>query len=130
MTSACSNDEQTSSPPLSLVKEATAQALSKTVGTSESPGHKLLVFVNPNGGPCKIQNGIIAGMGGELRGKVVVQHIQTTVPADLNTFHHYGIRALPTLLLADATGKEIKRMAPGVKSAIDIRALLQSISQS
>ncbi len=130
MASACSNDEQASSPSLSLAKEATAQTLAKTVDAAESPNHKLLVFVNPNGGPCILQNKIIADMTDELRGKVVVQHIQTTVPSDLNIFHHYGIRALPTLLLADANGKEVKRMAPGVKNAIDIRALLQSISQS
>jgi len=42
-------------------------------------------------------------------------------------FAQYGIRALPTLLLADASGNEIQRLAPGVKNQEEIRILLQAI---
>jgi len=69
-------------------------------------------------------------MADELRGKVDIQYVQTTVSGDRDIFYQYGIRALPTLLLADASGKEIKRMPPGVKQAGDIRALIQSIPKS
>ncbi|MEK6202275.1 MAG: hypothetical protein N2A40_07640 [Desulfobulbaceae bacterium] len=77
-----------------------------------------------------MQNSILKEMAAELSGKVDIQYVQTTVPADLNIFNHYGIRALPTLLLADASGKEVKRMPPGIKRADDIRLLIQSIPQS
>jgi len=70
---------------------------------------------------------ILNDMAPEFRGKVDIQYVQTTVPGDRPAFSQYGIRALPTLLLADASGKEIRRMTPGVKQADDIRLLIQSI---
>jgi len=77
-----------------------------------------------------MQNTILKEMAGELSGKVDIQYVQTTVPADLNIFNQYGIRGLPTLVLADASGKEINRMPPGVKRSDDIRLLIQSVPQS
>jgi len=77
-----------------------------------------------------MQDTILKDMVNELNGKVDIQYVQTTVPGDRNIFNQYGIRALPTLLLADASGKEINRMPPGVKRSDDIRLLIQSIPQS
>ena len=77
-----------------------------------------------------MQNNILKEMAGELNGKVAIQYVQTTVQADLNIFNQYGIRGLPTLILAEAGGKEINRLPPGVKSSDEIRLLLQSIPQS
>ena len=74
-----------------------------------------------------MQDSILRGMSAELEDKVSIHYVQTTVPEDLNTFYAYGIRALPTILLADTSGKEIKRLTPGVKTADDIRALLKSL---
>ena len=61
---------------------------------------------------------------------ITFKYVKTTVPADRNLFYQYGIRALPTLLLADASGKEIKRMTPGIKNPAAVRALIQSINRS
>lgn len=77
-----------------------------------------------------MQNNILREMADELSGKVDIQYVQTTVPADLNIFNQYGVRGLPTLILADAGGKEIKRLSPGVKRSDEIRLLIQSIPQS
>ncbi len=77
-----------------------------------------------------MQDAILGDMANELSGKVDIQYVKTSVPADRDIFYQYGIRALPTLLLADASGKEIKRMSPGVKRIDDIRLLIQSIPQS
>jgi len=77
-----------------------------------------------------MQNNILREMADELSGKVDIQYVQTTVPADLNIFNQYGVRGLPTLILADAGGKEIKRLSPGVKGSDEIRLLIQSIPQS
>jgi thioredoxin-related protein len=56
--------------------------------------------------------------------------VQTTVVADRDIFYHYGIRALPSLVLADAAGKEISRLTPGVKNAEDILRLINTIPGS
>ena len=63
-------------------------------------------------------------MSKELKGKVNIKYVKTTVQNDRNFFYEYGIRALPTLLLADSTGKEITRLPPGIKNAAAIRNLI------
>lgn len=125
---ACTGDEQSVNPSTSVstgtpVTELTAEQR----GIRQSADFKMIFFLNPNGAPCQQQISILNDMANELGGKVDVQYVQTTVPADLNIFHDYGIRALPTLLLAQADGKELKRMSPGVKQADDIRHFIQPI---
>lgn len=90
-------------------------------------GYHLVFFLDPNGGPCRMQAQILNGMASELQGQATVRYVQTTVQDDHRWFARYGVRALPTLLLADASGKEIRRLAPGVKSAEEIRLLLHSL---
>ncbi len=128
---ACSSDEQPGKPSSSVATETQSSTSAATpAGTRELAAFKMVFFLDPNGGPCRLQVSILNDMANELQGKVDIQYVQTTVPGDRDIFYHYGIRALPTLLLADASGKEIKRMAPGVKQADDIRRLIQSIPSS
>ena len=87
----------------------------------------LVFFIDPNGGPCQMQGEILTQMSAELEGKVLIRPVKTTVPADRDIFYAYGIRALPTILLADSSGKEIKRLPPGVHAAETIRELLTQI---
>lgn len=89
--------------------------------------HHLVFFLDPQGGPCRLQAEILSGMRDDLRGRAEVRYVQTTVPEDRRLFALYGIRALPTILLADASGNEIQRLAPGVKTPEEIRMLLQAI---
>ncbi len=109
-----------------------AQASPTTPGTRQtatpsSAEHLLVFFINPDGGPCRMQDEILSRMSGELEGKVLIRPVQTTVQADRELFYAYGIRALPTILLADATGKELKRLPPGVQPVESIRSLLTHI---
>lgn len=128
---ACSDEEQKTTPGNSVESEAQATvAQAAHAVAQQSVDYKLVFFLNPAGGPCRMQNTILTEMAGELNGKVEIQYVKTTVPGDRDIFYHYGIRALPTLLLADANGREIKRMAPGVRNVDDIRLLIQSIPQS
>ena len=112
------------------VCSVTGQAVASTESTAEKKPFTLLFFLDPNGGPCQLQDNILRDMANELQQKVDIQYILTTIPAHRDIFYHYGIRALPTLLLADVNGKEIKRMPPGVKRSDDVRLLIQSIPQS
>lgn len=128
---ACSPDEQPAQPSGTVTSGAQKSAsISVSGATHQAADFKLIFFINPDGRPCIMQNNILKEMADELSGKVDIQYVQTTVPADLNIFNHYGIRGLPTLILAEAGGKEITRLTPGVKSSDEIRLLLQSIPQS
>jgi thioredoxin len=128
---ACSGDEQPGKPSSSVATTPQSTASVATlVSSHQSAAFKLVFFLDPEGGPCRLQDSILKDMANELRGKVDIQYVQTTVPADRNIFYQYGIRSLPTLLLADANGNEIRRMAPGVKRDSDIRLLIQSIPKS
>jgi thioredoxin 1 len=128
---ACSSDEQVNNDSNSGSAETqSSTSTAVSAATRQLAAHKMILFLDPNGGPCRLQVSILNDMAKELRGTVDIQYVQTTVPDDRDIFHQYGIRALPTLLLADARGKEIKRMTPGVKQADDIRHLIQSIPKS
>lgn len=95
--------------------------------SSDGAGPQLLFFLDPNGGPCMMQGRILASMEEEMRDLAVVREIRTTVPEDRPLFGQFGIRGLPSLILVDAGGKEIRRLPPGVKSAEEIRFLLNEL---
>ncbi len=95
--------------------------------SNDGAGPQLLFFLDPNGGPCMMQGRILASMEEELRDLAVVREIRTTVPEDRPLFGQFGIRGLPSLILVDAGGKEIRRLPPGVKSAEEIRFLLNEL---
>ena len=127
----CSTEQQTANSLQPGAAESQAiTSSSKSAETSDERSLNLVFFLDPNGGPCIMQNNILLGMADELKGKVKVRYVQTTISSDRSLFSHYGIRALPTLVLADSSGKEIRRMPPGVKKADAIRALIQSIPRT
>jgi thioredoxin 1 len=131
LVTACSPDEQLDKSSDSVEKGAqNISSLSAPAPTQKAADFRLIFFLNPDGAPCIMQGNILREMAGELSGKVDIQYVQTTVPADLNIFNKYGIRGLPTLVLADASGNEINRMPPWLKRSDDIRLLIQSIPQS
>ncbi len=86
---------------------------------------RIVFFMNPNGTPCQMQDRILQEMGPELKGKAEVVYLKTTVPADIAKFQQYGIRSLPTLVVTDASGKELRRATPGIQSAAQVRQLVQ-----
>jgi thioredoxin 1 len=87
---------------------------------------RLVFFMNPGGAPCQMQDRILQDMGAELKGKAEVVYYKTTVAADIAKFQQYGIRALPTLVVTDASGREIRRATPGIQSAAQVRQLFQN----
>ena len=115
--------QQTTQPKLIVA----APADTRQPSLKQEAGYKLLFFQNPQGGPCKMQKTILEGLSEELVDKVTIQHVSTSSPDDRPLFSQYGIRALPSLLLADNTGKEIKRMPPGAQNPEAIRGLIQSL---
>ncbi len=89
-----------------------------------SPLPRLVFFMNPNGSPCQVQDQILRGMTAQLAGRVQLLYVKTTDPAAGPWFEHYGIRGIPSLVLTDAAGAELRRATPGIQSAQQILALV------
>ena len=66
---------------------------------------KILKFQATWCGPCKAMTMVVAGAGEKL--KVPVQEID--IEADEAVAIRYGIRGVPTMVLLDSDGNELKR---------------------
>lgn len=112
-----------------LASTALAEAPRATVASTKTTAAalpRLVFFMNPNGAPCQMQDRILQEMAPELKGKAEVVYYKTTISTDIPKFQQYGIRSLPTLMLTDASGKEIRRATPGIQSAPQVRQLFQN----
>lgn len=128
---ACSDEAQvtqSAQPQKSAPVAVATPAAPAAQQLNAAADHLLVFFLDPNGGPCRQQNAILEGMAEELKGKVNLRYVQTTVPDDRQYFYAYGIRGLPSLILADSAGKELKRLPPGVNPAERVRELLQTVA--
>jgi thioredoxin 1 len=65
----------------------------------------ILYFSAPWCGPCKVMSPLIEQM--EKQGKIVVRKVNVDYDAQLPT--KYNVRNVPTLILTDLNGTEIKR---------------------
>jgi thioredoxin 1 len=97
-------------------------APSKASVTGKRP--RLVFFMNPNGRPCQMQDQILRGMAAELSARADVLYYRTTDSGDLARFEQYGIRSLPTLMLTDPDGAELRRATPGIQSEAQVRQLI------
>jgi thiol-disulfide isomerase/thioredoxin len=93
---------------------------------NSAPSNEILFFMNPNGHPCQMQLSILDGMKGKLASLATIKYIKTTEEADQETFEKYGIRGLPSLIIIDKSGKELKRFTPGIQNEETILAALKS----
>lgn len=104
-----------------------AVAMGGAVGTdtpASAQGKQLLFFMNPDGYPCQVQLSMLNGVADSLAKVAQVVYVKTTEPADIAKFEAYGIRGLPSLVIADASGRELTRFAPGIQSAESVLAAL------
>ncbi|MHB0963250.1 MAG: TlpA family protein disulfide reductase [Gemmatimonadaceae bacterium] len=103
---------------------ALASSAANLAGNAVIPGKQLLFFLNPDGYPCQTQMQILNSVADSLSKVAQVVYIRTTEPADMQKFETYGIRALPSLVIADQNGNELTRFAPGIQSADAVLAAL------
>jgi thioredoxin 1 len=94
---------------------------------SVAPNKEILFFMNPNGHPCQMQNAILNGIKDSLAGLATIKYYKTTEDADRDAFGKYGIRGLPTLVIADSKGNEISRFTPGIQDKETILSTLHSL---
>ena len=105
--------------PVALASTATNAAANVPASRRQ-----LLFFLNPDGYPCQVQQQILNDVADSLSKVAQVVYIKTTEPADMQKFEAYGIRALPSLVIADQNGREIERFAPGIQRADAVLAAL------
>jgi thioredoxin 1 len=73
--------------------------------------------------PCQLQDDVLRRMP-DLPSRAELVYVRTTVADELPEFRRYGIRGLPTLVVTDAAGRELRRATPGVQTDAQVRALL------
>lgn len=123
-TSAPENSAAQPVAPASSPAPGAATGAASLASNATTPGKKLLFFMNPNGYPCQTQLGILNGVADTLSKVAQVVLIKTTEEADMQKFEAYGIRSLPTLVIADQNGRELSRFSPGVQSSDAVLAAL------
>lgn len=117
--------ERAAAPEVAATAPAAQPGVQPMASTAASgPGKQLLFFMNPDGYPCQTQLGILNGVADSLSKVAHVVYIKTTEPADMDKFEAYGIRALPMLVIADNTGRELSRFSPGIQSSDAVLAAL------
>jgi hypothetical protein len=99
----------------SLAKAAPPAGAKPTAPSAPRP--TLVFFMNPAGGPCQNQDGILKESRAQWEPLVTLRYVRTDVPADREVFYQYGVRSLPNLILVGTDGKEIHRYSPGIQSA-------------
>lgn len=116
--------DEVSVPQSVALGSTVANAAANTTANAPASGRQLLFFMNPDGYPCQVQLEILNRVADSLSRVAQVVYIKTTVPADMHKFESYGIRALPSLVIADKNGRELERFAPGIQSADAVLAAL------
>lgn len=109
------------------VAAAPAPAQQRAVAPASSPQAarlRLVFFMNPNGVPCQMQDRILTGMGTRLSTRADLVYYRTTDQNDLTRFEEFGIRSLPTLVVTDSNGVELRRGTPGIQSEAQVQQLL------
>jgi thioredoxin 1 len=114
-----------SNPAAAATNPAAVKTVVPESKPAAAPTRKILFFMNPNGRPCQMQLSIIDGMKAKLSSLAAVTYIKTTEAADQDKFGAYGIRGLPSLIILDQSGKELKRFTPGIQDEATILSALK-----
>ncbi len=105
--------------PLAHAAEKNAPAGKPAAKATAAPAPKatLVFFINPAGRPCQMQDQILLESKGQWAPLATLRYARTDTPADRDLFYRYGVRALPSLIVVDPDGKELKRFSPGIQPA-------------
>lgn len=104
-------------PAALAAEKAAAPKPAAPKAAAAAPKPTLVFFINPAGRPCQMQDQILAEAKARWEPLASLRYARTDTPADRELFYRYGVRALPSLVLVDGQGKELKRFPPGIQSA-------------
>jgi thioredoxin 1 len=107
--------------PLAHAAEKSAAPAAKPAApkptAAPAPKATLVFFINPAGRPCQMQDQILAESRVQWEPLATLRYARTDTPADRDLFYRYGVRALPSLIVVDPDGKELRRFSPGIQPA-------------
>lgn len=104
----CPSNPRNAKAPLSTM------TLQQTIASGSRP--TVVFFLNPQGGPCQTQNGILEQLHKDRNGSFNVAYVSTLKPEDQQAFYDYGVRNLPSLVLVDKSGSISQVFPPGIQS--------------
>lgn len=89
-------------------------------------GKKTLVFfLNPNGGPCRVQNDILTQLQKDKKNSFTIAYVNAMNPDHQRAFYDYGVRSLPMLVLVDKSGNIGRVFPPGIQRYETLEAALE-----
>lgn len=117
---ACARDASLAKKPAPVAEVAPAATPAAVPTASPAPKPVLVFFMNPAGRPCQIQDQLLAESKAQWEPLADLRYARTDLPSDREVFYRYGVRALPTLVLLDPAGRELKRFPPGIQQPATI----------
>lgn len=129
-TSCSSESDKVETENTKEVKTEVVKANSNAIDSSTEKVTKkktLLFFLNPHGRPCQMQDEILTKTMPYIKELCVLEYVSTGDKNARSKFNQYGIRSLPSLILLDEDGKEMKRFAPGIQRAGLIMASVEEL---
>ncbi|NOZ07499.1 MAG: thioredoxin family protein [FCB group bacterium] len=122
---ACSEHEVP--PPQTLHHHPNDQSAASSQKTIAAGRGTLLFFMNPNGGPCQMQDRYLQDASEEIKEYADVVYVKTTDDRSKSMFYQYGVRSLPQIILLDHDQQEIRRFSPGIQQPATIMDVLSSL---
>jgi thioredoxin 1 len=114
----CESGKSAPAAPLSTPE------LQKTIGAGGKS--TIVFFLNPQGGPCQMQNGVLEKLYKDRGGNFNVAYVSSLKPENEKAFYDYGVRNLPSMVLVNKDGKIDRVFPPGIQSYETIAAALES----
>ena len=87
----------------------------------------VVFFLNPNGGPCRVQNDILQKLLQDRKNNFTIAYVSAMEPANRQAFYDYGVRNLPSLVLVDKAGKISRVFPPGIQTYEDLASALDGM---
>ena len=87
----------------------------------------LVFFLNPKGGPCQEQQGILDKLLRDRQGNFNIAKVSALIQDDQKAFYDYGIRSLPALVLVDKSGGIARVFPPGIQTEATLNAALDRV---
>ncbi len=99
--------------------------LQKVIGSGKK--NTVVFFLNPEGGPCRVQNEILQQLYKDRGAKFNIAYVSATQPGNEKAFYDYGVRGLPSLVVVDKEGKVARVFPPGIQSYQVLAATLDGM---
>lgn len=85
----------------------------------------IVFFLNPMGGPCRSQNGILQQLQKDKGSSFNIVYVSSLEQQNQQAFYDYGVRNLPSMVIVNKQGKITTVFPPGIQSYETLAAALE-----